>query len=71
MARYGEEKARQLTGSMAPLLYVFPNLIYIMTHIRRLVPVSVDETFAYYTPVFLKGAPDEINEQRPARPTSS
>ena len=35
-----------------------------MTHIRRVQPVSVDETFVYYQPMLLKGAPDEINEAR-------
>lgn len=63
-ARYGEEKARQMLGTMAPLLYVFPNMIYVMTHIRAVQPVSVDETYTYYYPVMLKGAPDEINEGR-------
>lgn len=63
-ARHGEEKAKALLSTMAPLVYVFPNLIYIMTHLRRIQPVSVDETYVYYTPMFLKGAPDEINENR-------
>jgi hypothetical protein len=27
-------------------------------------PVSVNETFVYYQPMLLKGAPDEINEAR-------
>ena len=43
---------------------MFPNLIYIMTHIRRVQPVSVDETYVYYQPMLLKGAPAEINEMR-------
>jgi fatty-acyl-CoA synthase len=62
--RYGAERARQLLSSTAPLVYVFPNLIYILTHIRRVQPVSVDETYIYYQPMFLKGAPAEINEMR-------
>jgi len=62
--RYGPEKARALLSTIPPLIYVFPNLLYVMTHIRRVQPVSVDETFAYYHPVFLKGAPDEINVAR-------
>jgi phenylpropionate dioxygenase-like ring-hydroxylating dioxygenase large terminal subunit len=61
---YGPERARQLVGTIAPLVYVFPNLIYLMTHIRRVQPVSVDETFVYYQPMFLKGVPDEINVTR-------
>lgn len=62
--RYGAEKARQLLTTIPPLIYVFPNLLYVMTHIRRVQPVAVDETFAYYQPVFMKGAPDEINVAR-------
>jgi phenylpropionate dioxygenase-like ring-hydroxylating dioxygenase large terminal subunit len=63
-SRYGKEKARQLTTTIPPLFFVFPNLIYIMTHLRRIQPVSVNESYVYYHPVFLKGAPDEINEGR-------
>ncbi len=63
-ARYGAAKARELLSTIPPLVYVFPNLIYIMTHIRRVQPVSVGETYVYYQPMLLKGAPDEINEAR-------
>jgi len=63
-ARYGKEKAQQLLTTMAPLIYVFPNLLYLMTHIRTVRPVSPDETFVYYQPVLLEGAPDEINTER-------
>jgi phenylpropionate dioxygenase-like ring-hydroxylating dioxygenase large terminal subunit len=62
--RYGPEKARALLTTIAPLIYVFPNLLYLMTHIRVVQPVSVDETFVYYQPVLLKDAPDEINVGR-------
>ena len=58
------QRARQLLSTTAPLVYVFPNLMYIMTHIRRVQPVSVDETYVYYQPMFLKGVPTEINEIR-------
>jgi len=61
---YGEEKARRLLGTMAPLIYIFPNLMYLMTHIRVVQPVSVAETFVHYQPMLLDGAPDEINEER-------
>ncbi len=63
-ARYGEEKAEQMLGTMAPLLYVFPNMIYIMTHIRTVQPISVDETVSANYPVMLKGVPEEINDNR-------
>ena len=36
--RYGKQKAAALLGTTPPLVYVFPNLIYIMTHIRRVQP---------------------------------
>jgi len=62
--RYGQKKAHELLSTIPPLVFVFPNLIYIMTHIRRLQPVSVDETLVYYHPVLLKGAPPEINTAR-------
>ena len=62
--RYGPERARQLVTTIAPLVYVFPNLMYLMTHIRRVQPVSVDETYVYYQPMFLEGVPSEINETR-------
>jgi len=63
-ARYGKEKAQQLTSTIPPLVFVFPNLIYIMTHIRRFQPINVGETYVYYHPVLLKGAPEEINAAR-------
>lgn len=62
--RYGKERAERLASTIPPLVYVFPNLIYIMTHVRRVHPVSVDETFVYYQPMLLKGASDEINAAR-------
>lgn len=62
--RYGEEKAAQLQSTMAPLIFVFPNLLYLMTHIRVVQPISVDRTSCSYFPAMLDGAPDEINQQR-------
>jgi phenylpropionate dioxygenase-like ring-hydroxylating dioxygenase large terminal subunit len=64
ISRYGAERAGQLLSTISPLVYVFPNLLYVMTHIRRVQPVSVDETHVYYQPMFLKGAPAEVNEGR-------
>jgi phenylpropionate dioxygenase-like ring-hydroxylating dioxygenase large terminal subunit len=62
--RHGKERARQLLSTIPPLVYVFPNLMYLMTHFRRVQPVSVDETYVYYQPMLLKGVPSEINEAR-------
>ena len=63
-AAYGKERATMLATTIPPLVYVFPNLIYIMTHVRRVQPVAVDETFVYYQPMLLEGVPDEINVAR-------
>ena len=61
---HGEKLATQMMGTMAPLLFVFPNMMYVMTHIRTVQPVSVGETNSYYYPVMLKGVPGEINAAR-------
>jgi phenylpropionate dioxygenase-like ring-hydroxylating dioxygenase large terminal subunit len=63
-ARYGPERAHALMTTTAPLIYIFPNLIYVMTHLRVVLPVSAEETFVYAHPVMLAGAPSEINEER-------
>jgi fatty-acyl-CoA synthase len=60
---YGEERAQNLLFDRTPILFVFPNLLFVQTHIRRLQPVTVDETFVYYQPAILKGAPPEINQE--------
>jgi phenylpropionate dioxygenase-like ring-hydroxylating dioxygenase large terminal subunit len=60
-AAYGAARADELRPGRAPILFVFPNLMYVQTHFRRLHPVSVDETHVYYQPAFLKGADPEIN----------
>jgi fatty-acyl-CoA synthase len=60
---YGKDRAEHLLGGRAPILFVFPNLMYVQTHFRRVQPVSVNETHVYYQPALLKGAPAEINEE--------
>lgn len=60
---YGETRVREVMSGRTPMLFVFPNLIYIQTHFRRVHPVSVDETYVYYQPAMLKGAPVEINRE--------
>ncbi len=62
--RYGPEKAKQLLESLAPIVFVFPNLHYVMTHIRVIQPLAADASIVTYQPVMLKGVPDPINEQR-------
>jgi fatty-acyl-CoA synthase len=63
VAAYGEARARELTETLPSFFFVFPNLLFVQTHLRRIEPVSVDETNVYYQPAFLKGAPAEINEE--------
>jgi phenylpropionate dioxygenase-like ring-hydroxylating dioxygenase large terminal subunit len=60
---YGAEYAQSLSFDRAPILFVFPNFLFVQTHIRRMQPVSVNETHVYYQPAMLKGAPPEINQQ--------
>ena len=63
-AKHGEAKAAEMLSTMAPLLYVFPNLMYVITHIRVIQPVDAGKSNSYYYPVMLEGVPDEINDQR-------
>jgi fatty-acyl-CoA synthase len=58
---YGAQRMEELTFGRAPIMFVFPNLMFVQTHIRRLQPVSVNETYVYYQPVMLKGVPPQIN----------
>ena len=60
---YGAERTESLTFGRAPILFVFPNLMFVQTHIRRLQPISVNETHVYYQPVMLKGVPPQINQE--------
>lgn len=60
---YGAERAEELMFGRAPILFVFPNLMFVQTHFRTLQPVSVNETHVYYQPTLLKGVPPEINSE--------
>ena len=61
--KYGAQYAESLHLSRAPILFIFPNFLYVQTHIRRIQPVSVDETYVYYQPAMLKAVPAEINQE--------
>lgn len=60
---YGEVRARELTETLPAFFFVFPNLMFIQTHFRRLEPLGVDSTNVYYHPVLLKSVPREINSE--------
>jgi fatty-acyl-CoA synthase len=60
---YGPDRASELSPGRAPILYVFPNLMFVQTHFRTLTPVDVGLTFVYSQPVQLKGVDDAINEE--------
>jgi phenylpropionate dioxygenase-like ring-hydroxylating dioxygenase large terminal subunit len=60
---YGEERGRELAEAPPAFFFVFPNLLFIQTHFRRVQPVSAEETVVYYQPALLKGVPAEINRE--------
>lgn len=59
----GARGAYPQAADLPPMFFVFPNLVYIQTHFRRVQPVSVDETTVHYYPALLKGARAEINRE--------
>jgi fatty-acyl-CoA synthase len=63
VASHGETRTREVMSGRTPMVFVFPNLMYIQTHFRRLQPISADQTYIYYQPALLKGAPVEINRE--------
>jgi phenylpropionate dioxygenase-like ring-hydroxylating dioxygenase large terminal subunit len=64
IARYGEERTKELLTARGTHLLVFPNLILIGVQIRVIRPVQVDETEVFLYPAFLKGAPHQLNVAR-------
>ena len=60
---HGEARTREVMSGRTPMVFVFPNLMYIQTHFRRLQPISADQTYIYYQPALLKGASVEINRE--------
>lgn len=63
VAAHGEARVSEVMSGRTPMLFVFPNLMYIQTHFRRVLPISADETYVYYQPALLKGAPPQINRE--------
>jgi phenylpropionate dioxygenase-like ring-hydroxylating dioxygenase large terminal subunit len=63
-ASYGKERAAQIIMDGPPHFTVFPNLVLIGVQARRIQPVAANLTDVSYFPLFLKGAPKEINVGR-------
>lgn len=61
---HGKEKADIIAIDGPPHTVMFPNLFFMLQDIRWAVPVSVNETWLYYAPTLLKGAPAEVNAMR-------
>jgi phenylpropionate dioxygenase-like ring-hydroxylating dioxygenase large terminal subunit len=64
IARYGEERTKELLTARGTHLLIFPNLIIIGVQIRVIRPIRVDETEVFLYPTFLKGAPHQLNVAR-------
>src|SRR5579875_430545 len=62
--RYGEERTSEILGASNVNLAVFPNLLIIGIQFRNVIPINVNRTDVYLTPITLKGVPDEINTAR-------
>jgi phenylpropionate dioxygenase-like ring-hydroxylating dioxygenase large terminal subunit len=60
---YGEDKARQMLTDGPPHAVVFPNLFLGEMNIVIFQPVSAGECVQWHTPVYLEGAPDDVNRR--------
>ena len=61
---YGPDRARELLSSSGPHVLIFPNLVFIQTHIRMIRPIAVDRTEVFLYPYRLKEVPDAVNALR-------
>lgn len=64
VAAHGPDRTRQLLTRGGPHVLIFPNLVFIQSHIRMIRPVSVSQTEVFLYPYRLVGAPAAINTQR-------
>ena len=64
IAAHGEDYGRQLLHRSGPHVVIFPNLVFIQSHIRIIRPISVDRTEVFLYPYRLEGVDDEINTGR-------
>jgi phenylpropionate dioxygenase-like ring-hydroxylating dioxygenase large terminal subunit len=61
--RYGEQQADSIMRAGPPHTYIFPNLFLAETALVMIQPVGVGKTVNWHTPLYLKGAPDELNQR--------
>lgn len=66
-ARHGDAAGQALYDDGPPLLHIYPNLLVIQEDVRRLEPVSVDQSLICQTAAMLDGVPDLVNETRLSR----
>ncbi len=64
VARYGEERAKEIMTSGGTHLLVFPNLVMIGVQLRVVRPLAHDQTEVYLYPTLLKGVEPELNQWR-------
>jgi fatty-acyl-CoA synthase len=62
-AVYGPDRAHELAGGLCPMIYIFPNIMFLFTHLRRVQPISLDLTHVHYQPALLEAAPPIVNEK--------
>ena len=66
-ARLGRERSEEILRNGPPHIMLFPAMFLLFEHIRVVQPISVDESYIYFYPVLLKGAPREVNVNRVQR----
>lgn len=64
VAAHGEERAHKMLARGGPHVLIFPNLVFIQTHIRMIRPVAVDRTEVFLYPYRLTDVSDKINGHR-------
>lgn len=61
--RYGRERADEIMRVGPPHTFIFPNLFLAETALVMIQPLNVGEAVNWHTPMYLKGAPDEVNRR--------
>ncbi|MDK2766092.1 MAG: aromatic ring-hydroxylating dioxygenase subunit alpha [Sphingomonas sp.] len=60
---YGAAVADERMRAGPPHTFIFPNLFLAETSLVMIQPISVNETINWHTPMYLKGAPEELNRR--------